>query len=51
MVVELPLELFICEIYAKLLEGIELEHLETEDIEDTGETVLFVFLEIVSVEE
>ena len=51
MVVELPLELFVCEIDAKLLEGIELENLETEDIKDTGETVLFVFLEIVSVEE
>jgi hypothetical protein len=51
VVVELPLKLLVGEINAKLFERVELENLETENIEYTCETILFVFLKIVSVKE
>lgn len=50
MVVELPLQLLISEVDTKLFKRVELENFETEDIENTSESLLLGLLWVVAIQ-
>ena len=50
VVVELPLQLFICKVDAKLFKRVELENFETEDIQNTSESLFLGFLWVVAIQ-